>query len=198
MATRWSVPKMWRGETVAVMATGPSMSKAIADEVLDSGIATIVINDNYRIAPWADMLYAADSCWWNVHAQEALNFKGIKVTCHESTVYKAVNWLRQSGVEGYDPDPKMIRTGGNSGYQAVHVAIQAGAKRIVLLGFDMGGSGHWFGKHKPPLRNTDPNSYCVWVSRFPGLMGHGAEIVNCTPGSAITCFPMMTLQEALR
>jgi len=188
---------MWEGKTVAIMASGPSMSQAAADDVREAGIPSIAVNNTFELAPWADMLYAADSGWWDVHAQTALKFPGLKVTCHECTVYKVVLWLRQSGCEGFDPDPKMIRTGGNSGYQAIHVAIQAGAKRILLLGYDMGGS-HWFGKHKPPLRNTDPNTYTVWISRFSGLIGHGAEIVNCSKDSAITCFPKIPLKEALQ
>jgi hypothetical protein len=195
MATRWSVPRMWEGATVAILASGPSMSQRVADSVRN--VPTIAVNNCYELAPWAEMLYAADSSWWDHHAQRALKFAGLKVTCHESVTYRAVNWLRQSGVEGFDPDPKMIRTGGNSGYQAIHVAIQAGAKRVLLFGYDMHGT-HWFGKHPSPLRNTDPQSYEVWVSRFSGLIGHGAEIINCTPGSAITCFPKMTLEEALQ
>lgn len=197
MATRWSVPKMWEGKTVAILASGPSMSQEVADAVRAKNVPTIVINDTFRLAPWADMLYAADSGWWDHHAQTALKFEGLKVTAHDCTVYRAVLCLRQSGVEGFDPHPKKIRTGGNSGYQALHVAIQAGAKRVALFGYDMGGGKHWFGAHPPPLRNTDPNSYAVWVERFKGLIGHGAEIVNCTPKSAITCFPKMTLDEAI-
>lgn len=197
MATPWTVPPMFEGQTVAICASGPSMSRSIAGRVREEMLPTIVINNTHELAPWADVLYAADAAWWDVHAQTALKFAGIKVTAHDSTVHKAVMLLQPTGVEGFDPRPGKIRTGNNSGYQALHLAIQAKAKRILLFGYDMHGS-HWFGKHQPPLRNTDPGSYENWIARFEGLKDQGAEIINCSRGSLIRCFPKMDINEALQ
>lgn len=110
--------------------------------------------------------------------------------------YRSVFKLEQTGRDGFDPTPGCVRTGGNGGYQAIHVAIQSGAKRILLLGFDMHGT-HFFGKHPSGLRNTPPETFEKWIPRFKELMGRGAEIINCTPGSALTCFPTNTLEGAL-
>lgn len=145
------------------------------------------------------MLYAADVGWWNYHAQTALKFEGLKVTCQSSVPFKSVMLLKQSGAEGFDPDPSSLRTGGNSGYQAIHIAIHAKAKRILLLGFDMHDKAghHWFGKHPKPLRTTETNTYRIWSERFGGLLDRGAEIINCTPGSALTCFQKMEFEAAL-
>lgn len=170
------------------------MSLAVAEAVRARQWPTIAVNDTFRLAPWADMLYAADTGWWRCHAQDALKFAGLKVTANSSCEFRDVLLLNQTGYEGFDPNPKNIRTGGNSGYQALHIAIHAGAARVALFGFDMGGA-HWFGKHKHPLRNTDPDTFKRWIKRFPGLMGHGAEIVNCTPGSALECFPMARIED---
>jgi hypothetical protein len=159
-------------------------------------VAVVAVNDAFRLAPAADVLYAADSQWWDVNAQEALKFQGIKLTADKTVAYRKVVKLKQTGLEGYDPEPGCVRTGGNSGYQAVHVAIQAGAKRILLLGFDMTGT-HFFGRHKAPLRNTPEPSFANWIQRFPALIGRGAQIINCTPGSALRCFPCQPLAEAL-
>lgn len=142
------------------------------------------------------MLYAADTGWWRYHRNEALKFAGLMVTCNSSVEFKAVKLLKQTGVEGFDHSPDSIKTGGNSGYQAVHVALHTKAARILLLGFDMGGD-HFFGKHPKPLRNTEPNTFRIWCERFVKLKDRGAEIINCTPGSALTCFPKMELEAAL-
>ena len=188
----WSTPR----PTVAVLATGPSLTPQAVDQVRKAGLAVIAVNDAYALAPWCDVLYAADAAWWHVHAQQVQHFKGVKMTADATTPYRSVQRLKQTGVEGYDPTPGHVRTGGNGGYQAVHVAIQAGAKRILLLGFDMGGT-HFFGRHPHPLRNTPPSAFANWIGRFQGLIGHGAEIINYTPGSALKCFPSQTLAEAL-
>lgn len=194
---RWSVPRLWEGRTVVVMASGASMSREVAEAVRRSWLPTIAVNNTFLLCPWANMLYAADASWWRVHESAALAFAGLKVTCYVNIPYPEVNVLVPSGITGFDPRPNRIRTGGNSGYQAVHVAIQTGAARILLCGFNMCGQ-HWFGSHPLPLRNPDPGSLQKWASRFKGLVGHGAEIINCTPHSALTCFPFVPLEEALR
>ena len=197
MATPWKVPPMWQGKTVAILASGPSLTPEQCSHVAAAGLPAIAINDTFRLAPWADMLYAADTGWWRYHAQDALKFQGLKVTAHESCEFPAVKLLKRSGDLGFDPDPRFIRTGGNSGYQALHIAIHAGAARVLLLGYDMNASAgaHWHGQHPRPLRNTDPETYKRWVSRFSALSGRGAEILNCTPGSALTCFPFDELRN---
>lgn len=187
----YTVPRMWAGDTVAVLATGPSMSQEVADKV--RGLRVIAINDAFRLAPWADMLYAADRRWWEVN-EDAQEFAGIKLSAQPGS--PGAIYMRSSGSTGFDPRPGFIRTGGNSGYQAVHVAIHAGAARILLCGFDMHGT-HYFGPHKPPLRNTHPSSFARWVDRFAELNGKGTEIINCTPGSALRCFPFASLDSVI-
>jgi hypothetical protein len=177
----WSVPPIFAGKTVAVFATGPSLTKEQCEDV--QHLPAVAVNDAYRLAPWADVLYAADGEWWR-HHPDALKFEGLKVSCMSSS---PVHQLQQGGVEGFDERLTHIRTGGNSGYQAIHLAIQAKASRVLLYGFDMHGE-HFFGRHPAPLRNTEPEHYVRWLPRFAALNGRGAEIINCTPGSALTCF----------
>jgi hypothetical protein len=151
------------------------------------------------MVPFADMLYASDIEWWRTNAQQALKFPGLKVSCSD-TEFKAIMHLQTSGIYGFDPNPTKIRHGCNSGYAALHIAIQAKAKRIILLGYDMTNANghHWFGKHQFGLRTTDAHSFVKWAETFKGLIGQGSEIINCTPGSALTCFPMMDLEQALQ
>lgn len=197
MATPWSVPRMWAGRTVLVMATGPSIPDLVRQLPPNrAGAASVAVNDAFRLAPWADMLYAADPAWWRHHAQDALRFAGLKATANDSCEFRAVRALTPTGVQGFDEDPGCVRTGGNSGYQAVHVAIHAGASRVLLLGFDMHG-GHYFGNHPPGLSNTSEATYQSWLERFDALNGRGAEIVNCTPGSALTCFRRADLRAEI-
>lgn len=108
-----------------------------------------------------------------------------------------VHMLRNDGVEGLPTKPNHLTTGKNSGYQAVILAILAGASRVVLVGYDMhcpGGVAHWHPEHPLP---SPEGWYLDYAKQFAALVGCGVEIINATPGSAIKCFPFKQLQEVL-
>jgi hypothetical protein len=194
----WVVPPMWAGRTVAILASGPSMSAEVAATVRAAGVPTIVINNTFRLAPWADMLYAADAEWWaHPTNKDAHGFAGLKVSV---SAVPGVQRLRNTGTEGYDADPAAVRTGSHSGYQATHIALHAGAKRVLLCGFDMHGS-HWHGRHVDGLRETQQVHYAKFIARFQTLVEPasrlGVDIVNCTPGSALCAFRFAPLEDAL-
>lgn len=200
MATPWRVPStLWQGRTVVVMASGPSLLPSVVEAVHLSGAPTLVTNSTHLAAPWATLLVANDASWWDVHYHEAMAFLGLKYSASDPP-YEGVLTQRITGAEGYDPDPECLRTGGNSGYTAVHIAAQAGARRILLCGMDMRG-GHWHPEHRPPLRTTPSPTFARWIERFatlaPALERIGVDVVNCTPGSAIKCFRSAPLEEAL-
>lgn len=198
MAKPWAVPRMWQGQTVAILASGPSMSRAVADAVVGR-VPVVAINNTFELAPDADMLYACDAKWWR-HYQDALAFKGTKVTLDPTLASRNVKLLHDSGTSGFDPDPSNLRTGLNSGYQALHLAVHAGATRVLLLGYDMKGA-HYFGDHPPHLQDSDPNVFARFIAEFekvaPIYAELGVDVVNCTPGSALTCFRRSTVEAEL-
>ena len=108
--------------------------------------------------------------------------------------------LEISGGSGFDADPRRIRTGDNSGHQALHIAAQTGAARVLLCGFDMTGC-HWHGPHPSGLKVTSEGVYERWRRRFeviaPELAARGVDVVNCTPGSALDCFRRADLVSEL-
>jgi len=214
MTTPWSVPRDWVGERVAVLASGPSMSMEVAEAVRgkcrviavnNQAIETYHVVTRLRLAalaPWADMLYAADVKWWMEYQEQALKFPGDKVTVRTALPFPEVLSLELSSFIPYDPRPTHVVSGGNSGYQAVHIAVQRGASRILLCGFDMRdhhGSKHWFGNH-PGKLNT-PQRYTTWITNFGqlnvALKNIGVRMINCTPKGALTGIDRMTLEEAL-
>ena len=198
MAKQWKVPRMWEGRTVAILASGESMSREVANAVVGR-VPTIAINDTYKLAPEADMLYACDAKWWNTNP-DALAFGGMKVTLDASLSARGVKLLHDSGTSGFDPNPANLRTGHNSGFQALHLAVHAGASRILLLGFDMRGK-HWFGDHPAHLQDSDPNVFARFIAEFEKVAPIYAELgrtggycldkartlppVNLTPDEAV-------------
>ncbi len=196
----WTVPPMWTGRTVAVLASGPSMSQAVADAVRH--LPRIAVNTTYQLARDAEVVYASDATWWAKHPEAALG-PGIKASIelvprHAPKFPYDVVVLRNTGVQGFDPDPACLRTTGNSGGCAIQIAVHARAARILLLGFDMRG-GHWHGPHPKGLSNPSSGFLersAAAIARMARMIT-GVEIINCTPGSALRCFPMMSLDEAL-
>jgi hypothetical protein len=184
----WEIPRLWDGQTVAVLASGPSMSQESADRMRDRPV--IAVNNTFRLAPWADMLYAADASWW-AHTNRR-GFDGYEVSC---SVVPGILKLRNAGRTGYSDDVDCVHTYGNSGAQAIQIAAKAGAARILLYGFDMK-PGHWHGAHSFPLRETSPQSYRTWADEMhelaDAMSARSIEVLNCTPGSALTCFPFET------
>jgi hypothetical protein len=200
MATAWTIERMWEDQPCVIMASGPSMSMEVVETVRRAKPhRMIVVNNTFRLASWADLLYAADAGWWNYHKKEALAFAGLKATCTDNP-YPEVLKLKEGAREGFDPNPDTICTGGNSGYQAIHVAAHLGCKRIMLCGFDMHGT-HWHAKHEAPLREHGEGMYAKWLERFKTLVvplsNRGIEVINCTPGSALKVWPYMDLTQAL-
>lgn len=168
--------------TFAVLATGPSMSQATADAVRGRA-RVIVVSDAYRLAPWADALVSSDRAWWAAHP-EAHQFAGRKFS-----------GIKVDGCEQVRRTPP-LKSGSNSGLLACDLATQLGATRILLLGFDMQGS-HFFGPHPEPLKNTQPARFEGFRAQFAKWRPAGVKVLNCTPGSALRCFPSMNLEAAL-
>ncbi len=182
----------------------------------------IAVNDAYLVAPWADLLYFADHQWWKWHSEglkkmwpwasfpaeevkrRFAEFPGQKMTIENTGMMisdAAVFMLHNSGPDGLSEKPNAICTGCNGGYQAVNIAVLAGAKRILLVGYDMrftGGRSHSHNGH--PTRQPE-SAYARYAQSFktmlPQLKRLGVEVVNCTPGSLIACFPRAELVDAL-
>lgn len=178
-----------RGETVAILASGPSMSRDVADAVNRMCVATIVINNTWRLAPWADALFAADAPWWrSPKAPTAEEFAGERFVSEEPTRHG------MGPLPGVTHIPKRDVTfgGGNSALRAAHMCQDLGAREILLYGVDLRDDEvtHWHGPHTT-LRNPDLLEFGrqrrAWEV-FAKTAGR-PEVRNCNPRSAVTCFP---------
>ena len=206
MSEIWSVPRLWPGATVACLGCGPSLTQAQVD-LVRGRCHVIAVNDAWRLAPWAEVLYACDWRWWHKHAGVPA-FTGLKVTLSNSlghvAVWPEIKVLENTGTEGLESAPTGLRTGRNGGYQAINLAVHFGARRIVLLGYDMKpdaqGRSHWFGDHEDwPTRPSIFRD--VFLPHFDALARAleetGVQVVNCTPDSALDVFPKADLADSL-
>lgn len=187
----------WRGETVVIVASGPSAQHAPLG--LAKGRAKFVaINDSWRLCPWADLLYACDGAWWR--AKKGLpEFSGLKVT-QEQRAADDFGLLKVKVAHGCDVmlfnEFGALGSGSNSGFQALNLVVQLGASRVLLVGYDMSLAAgiHWHGAHGAGLNN--PNEILVrrWLKARWSVP---AAVVNCSGDSALTAFPKVIFEEAI-
>jgi hypothetical protein len=203
---------LWKDMTAIVAATGPSLTEAVAERCRlahdqDDSVAVLAVNDAWRLMPWADALYACDAAWWRHH--DGTDFVGDKWSSHHPNGNDKVELAKRYRLQlvagktekRFSTDPSCIHYGGNSGFQAVNLALLFGARRIVLVGFDMhaaSGKAHFFGDHPPRLRrSTNYERFVPAFAEAAKSVPAGVSIINATPGSALRCFPVMAVHEAL-
>lgn len=209
-AKAWIDGLYWPDAAVVIMASGPSLTAEQCERVLgwrtNGGIhRAIAINTTFMMAPWADVLYACDAPWWKLNIQSVRSaFPGQLWTqdADAARKYHDLHLIPSVKAPGISTAPGVIHQGENSGFQAINLAVQAGARRIILLGYDMRDDGartHWHGEHPPGLERRNP--YDKWIAHLEraavDLRKLGVEVLNATPGSALTCFPMVSLPDAL-
>jgi hypothetical protein len=181
-------------------------------------VCAIAINNSYLLAPWADVCYFADAYWWAEHRNRPafIDFAGEKCTIRNfdraiEIQDAAVHMLRNFHVDingremhghGLSNDPGALVTGRHSSYQALNLAILAGAKTIILLGMDgrpaPNGKTHWHAGHKEPTPQEAYAEYRKsWSAGENAIEAAGVRVINASPGSGIDSFEKMPLSEAL-
>lgn len=185
-----AITRDWEGATVAIFASGPSMTTSIADQCRQW--RTIAINNQaIDCAPWADIIYGSDLKWWRTYLSTVAKFPGRKISLEIGKPIPGIEYLRPSS-QVFDERPCYLSTGANSGYAAICLAAKLGAKRILLHGYDMGPRNGRVRRHDYPASLNSKPRFADWIPRFrllaPVLERRGVEVVNCTPDSALTCF----------
>ena len=169
----------------------------------------MVVQDAWRLLPWADVMYGCDDRWWH-HYNGVPEFAGEKWSTHGDAQSNnkrdvaekyGVNLVQGANGVGFSYDPGVIFYGDNSGFQAIQLALHLGATYIVLVGFNMshqGGKVHFFGDHPAGLHNND--DFERWVPHFDKAaetLPDDITIVNATWPSALKCFPCVSLEDAI-
>jgi hypothetical protein len=225
---------MWEGGDVWIIGGGSSIPKqfGIPDEVVKNVMNgtspanvyspymsflhdkhVIGINVAYLLGDWVDMVFFGDIGFFLKHQQGLAKFKGLRVSCHPQMA--KYSWVKytprdKNHPKGISENPSMASWNNNSGSAAISIAANAGAKRIILLGFDMKLSDdkkqHWHDLYGKGIINKDPKkpTHLPFERHLRGFSDiakdakkRGIEILNCSPDSAIREFKKYTLKELL-
>jgi hypothetical protein len=198
----------WAEVPAVVIASGPSLTDEQLRVVRDrrERCHTIAVNNTCGRAWWSDCAYFGDYLALREYVPKLRAPVG-PFTGEWWTQDKAgaERWGLQLVASGNRPGlgTERVHLNGNSGAQAINLATLFGARKVLLLGFDMkpgpGGQKHWFGSHPVPL--TQDLLFDEWIHKFKSIADDarcmGVEIVNCSPGSALPWFRMGDIEKEL-
>lgn len=190
--------------SVAIVACGHSASNANVEQ-LRGRIKTFAIKEAFtRLTPFADAVYCCEGAWWK-HVRGLPDFRGLKVAWDGASMdFRDIERVRlKAKTEDrllFD-EPGMIGSGGNSGFQALNIALQFGATRVLLIGFDMSGA-HFYGRNNwLKAMNPDESVFGRWRKAFDAAAleckRRGIDVVNTSPVSTITGFRKARIAETL-
>jgi hypothetical protein len=200
----WTVPKEWSGETVFIVAGGPSVADQDTDRL--KGRNVIVVNSSYERCPFAQYLFFGDRSWWARHSAKVLkSFEGRIVT----TSMVANSNGRLHRLKRIPPSSAPLATNpsnvvwkNTSLHGAINIAVHTGAGRIVLLGADMrkapDGRSHHHTPHPKPSR---PGCWGQHMRQLKltaePLQKLGIDVVNASPVSLIDWWPKVRFEDCL-
>lgn len=230
---QWAVPRLWKNQDVWILGGGPSLtsnfnipenivSKVRAQELPLSSYSPFMsavhekniigVNVSFMLGNWVDMCFFGDTSFLLKYEEALLRSTSLKVSCAEKA--KDLGWVKFLPVDYRTRgrltfDNSKISWNFNSGSASINLAAHLGAKRIILVGFDMNmpaNQVHWHNEYKKTelteeekiLRNKNFNSF---LEPFPkikkDLDSCGIEIYNTSLNSAITCIQKVPITEFL-
>lgn len=213
----WRMPsRIWSGRTVYIIGGGPSLEGFDWEPLQKERV--IGCNDAYQLGQWVDVCCFGDLVWYtDFHQEQLQSFSGLICSFAadpsevDSYAKRRVRWLKRNCTPNVlETRTQRIGWYGHTGASAINLAIQFGAKRIVLLGFDMKmkkDKGNWHTNRKNFSGMKDgqgprPALYKRFTKGLVLLKAHvdafgGIEILNAGPDSALEIWPKVELKEVL-
>ena len=186
-------------KTAICIASGPSLTKEDVEYCQGKGRVYVVKECRY-LAPWADVLYAADTDWWEKF-EGCPDFAGEKWTVSATAADKfGLHYVEGKSQIDWSDTPGVIATGGNSGFQIINLSVLQGCSRVILLGYDYGFKPgtvkHWWEKEHP--RTSRESNYVDWNKRLAKAAPKiPVPVLNASVLSAINCFERVNLRDVL-
>lgn len=176
-----SIPNKFEGETVVIVATGPSITDEqivhLYDARILNRIKVITVNNAYQIVPFTDIQVACNDNWWEYYLLHDPSLRTIKADCwtrykHISEKY-GINYIDSIVKDGLSGDQSVVHINHGSGPMAINFATLYGFKKIILLGHDMKYAKDYDGKNQKV--GSTPRHY---FGEYPKSMQHFPQSKN--------------------
>lgn len=186
-----------------IVGTGPSLTKVQLDQVKHLkkfGCNNAIFDCDL------DVHLACNIEWWDHYCKATEKHRCDKWTWDKATAEKyGLNYIEGRWGDGLSTDPNYIHYHHGSGPQILNLAYHYGVKTFLLIGWDMcyREKRHYFGEYPEQLRHfpkTGPNGELTGLIKEMETIKpieYNINVINCTPDSAMTCFPLRSLSECL-
>ena len=141
------------------------------------------------MAPFCEVIYGGDLVWWEAYGKE-IDIHAERWTC-----------MRQAS-EKYGLKLHNATGSYNSGMRAIQLALEQGATRVILIGYDCSveDGTHWHGNHTK-TQNPDELKCRRWLAQFNQVAliakAMKVDVVNCSRKTAISYFRTADLRTEL-
>ena len=206
------IPRKFEGETAVICGTGPSLNPDIIRAVNESGLRIFAANRAHELFD-CDVLHGCNYQFWDHYWPQIADKQCDKWTTRPELKgkYPGLEYIEERWEDGLSREQHWISAHHGTGPQLVNIAYLYGCTRLLLIGWDMRFLGkksrtqyerrRYLGED-PLTRNhwpmTGPNGEMEGLIREMETIkpaDYGIEIINCTPGSAMQCFPFGDIYE---
>lgn len=197
----WKPKAVWEGHDVFIIGGGDSLRTF--DWQLLKDERTIGCNTAFLLGESiCKVCIFGDPKWFRKFKDEVVNYKGVLFTSHSEFRRTNLDWLFYipRKVKGLGVDT--LGWNANTGSTAINLALIFGAKRVLLLGFDMhlskAGKANW---HDRPCDNPTNGVYKKFIKGFEQIKRElpkvfpGREIINITDNSDLNLFPKVGVKQ---
>lgn len=199
----WTPAPLFAGAAAFCIGGGPSLRGFDFERL--RGRHVIACNAAGYHVPWADVLLFHDNSFFEAHRPLIDAWAGLAVTASRAAKAAAPNrLLRLEMIERADftVGQPVLKLGASSGHTAVSLAIAMGARRVVLLGYDMrlvDGRSHWHDHYSHPIQDPYEESFLPqWAGWNAAARALGVEVLNATAGSALHEFEFADIDDLLQ
>jgi len=200
------IKPIYEGQTAIIIGTGSSLTTdqiVTAKYYQDAGAVKLFgCNRAFEFA--LDVLHGCNYQFWDYYWPEIKDLRCDKWTTRPGLKYEGLNYIEERWIDGLSTDKSYIAAHHGTGPQLINIALHYGVKKMLLIGWDMRHSGkrHYFGEYPQALhhvtKNLGPDGELLGLIKEMETINpddYGIEIINCTPNSALTHFPMGNLDD---
>lgn len=190
--------------TYYIIGGGPSLKGFDFNMLWDKNV--LAINKAFLSVPWANAVYFSDKRFFEWFPS-VVQHCGRKFTGDSRVQHSDITDCKFTGMLGLDREPWNLRHGNNSGHAAINLAFHFGAKRIILLGYDMGlveGESHYHGGYEVDGKKVEVLERTYRDKMAPlfeplaiDIKNRGVQVINACPQSKLEVFEKWTIEEAL-
>jgi hypothetical protein len=211
----------WKNEKCFLIGGGESVNKWDLNKL--TKVRVIGVNKAFLRYSYLDILYFMDIPLYEAIKQRKIDefekeevykrwqeFKGVKVCLSPLNYYPAdrdIYFIKRSYIPLVSREITKVYGGACSGFGALMLAIILGANPIYLLGYDLkveNNKTHWHKGYKNQKVEEFKNNLITYKKQFELFskifksIGISIFIVGDKEDTALTCFPIISFEEALK